>query len=150
MRFLHLADLHLGKTLHKQNLLADQRFILQQILETARTREIDAVLIAGDVYQRNAPSADAMTLFSDFLAALADMQLPVYVISGNHDSAERVAYLSEIAAHSGIRIAGAGSAEVYSYQTEDAYGSLTVHLMPFTAPLPPPVRMCRMPWPLTA
>ncbi|MBR3448869.1 MAG: exonuclease SbcCD subunit D [Oscillospiraceae bacterium] len=135
MRFLHLADLHLGKTLHKQNLLADQRFILQQILETARTREIDAVLIAGDVYQRNAPSADAMTLFSDFLAALADMQLPVYVISGNHDSAERVAYLSEIAAHSGIRIAGADSAAVYSYPAEDAYGSLTVHLMPFTAPL---------------
>ena len=135
MRFLHLADLHIGKALHKQNLLADQRYILQQILEIVRTHQIDAVLIAGDVYQRNAPSSDAMTLFSDFLSALAEMQLPCYIISGNHDSAERVAYLSEIAAQSGIRIAGAGAAEIYSCETEDAYGSLTVHLLPFTAPM---------------
>ena len=135
MRFLHLADLHIGKALHKQSLLADQRYILQQILEIARTHQIDAVLIAGDVYQRNAPSSDAMTLFSDFLSALAEMHLPCYIISGNHDSAERVAYLAEIAAHSGIRIAGACSAEMYSYETADEYGSLTVHLLPFTAPL---------------
>ncbi len=136
MRFLHLADLHIGKALHKQNLLEDQRYILQQILEIARTHQIDAVLIAGDVYQRNAPSADAMTLFSDFLSTVAEMHLPCYLISGNHDSAERVAYLSEIAARSGIRIAGAGAPFVRSYETEDAYGKLTVHLMPFTSPLP--------------
>ncbi len=135
MRFLHLADLHIGKALHKQSLLADQRYILQQILEIARTHQIDAVLIAGDVYQRNAPSSDAMTLFSNFLSALAEMHLPCYIISGNHDSAERVAYLAEIAAHSGIRIAGVCSAEMYSYETADEYGSLTVHLLPFTAPL---------------
>ena len=136
MRFLHLADLHIGKALHKQNLLEDQRYILQQILDIARTHEIDAVLIAGDVYQRNVPSAEAMTVFSDFLSAIAEMHLPCYLISGNHDSAERVAYLSEIAAHSGIRIAGAGTPGVRTYETEDAYGKLTVHLMPFTAPLP--------------
>ena len=135
MRFLHLADLHLGKTLHKQSLLADQRHILQQILEIAGTHRIDAVLIAGDIYQRNAPSADAMTLFSGFLSALAEMKLPCYIISGNHDSAERVAYLAEIAAQSGICIAGAAPAEIDTFETEDAYGRLTVHLMPFTSPL---------------
>lgn len=135
MRFLHLADLHIGKILHKQNLMEDQRYILQQILEIARTRQIDAVLIAGDVYQRNAPSAEAMSLFSDFLSALAAEKMPCYLISGNHDSAERVAYLAPLAAESGIRIAGADGAEIYDYTLTDSFGTLHIHLMPFTTPL---------------
>ena len=135
MRFLHLADLHIGKILHKQNLIEDQKYILQQILNIAKEQHVDAVLIAGDVYQRNAPSSEAMTVFSDFLSALAAMKLPCFLISGNHDSAERVAYLSELAAQSGIQIAPADSAAVYSFPLTDDFGSLTVHLLPFTTPL---------------
>lgn len=135
MRFLHLADLHLGKILHKKSLLEDQIYILQQILEIAQSHKVDAVLIAGDVYQRNAPSAEAMTVFSDFLAELARQHLPCYLISGNHDSAARVAYLSQLAALSGVYISGAEQAEIYTYTAQDDFGEIVLHLLPFTAPL---------------
>ena len=134
MRFLHLADLHIGKVLHRHSMMPDQRHILQQILQIADEQQVDAVLIAGDIYQRNTPSPEAMTVFSDFLADLAEKQLPCYLISGNHDSAERVAYLSALAEQSGIHIAGAESGRIYSYQTEDEYGTLTVHLLPYCTP----------------
>lgn len=135
MRFLHLADLHLGKVLHKRSMLADQVYILRQITEIARAQQVDAVLIAGDIYQRNAPSAEAMTVFSDFLAALAALRLPCYIISGNHDSAARVAYLAPLAALSGVYLSGAEQAEIYTYTAEDAFGKIVLHLLPFTAPL---------------
>ncbi len=135
MRFLHLADLHLGKILHKQNLLEDQKFILEQILQIAAEQQIGAVLIAGDVYQRNAPSAEAMSVFSGFVTALAARHLPCYIISGNHDSAERVAYLAPLAQLSGIFISGADTAKIYTYEIQDAYGEIRLHLMPFTTPM---------------
>ena len=134
MRFLHLADLHLGKVLHKRSFLPDQVFILQQILEIAETEQIDAVLIAGDVYQRSVPSAEAMTAFSDFLTFLSEKKRPCYIISGNHDSAERIAYLSPLAQLSGIYIAGAEPARFYTFSASDAFGEITLHLLPFTAP----------------
>ena len=134
MRFLHLADLHLGKVLHKRSFLSDQVFILQQILEIAETEQIDAVLIAGDVYQRSVPSAEAMTAFSDFLTFLSEKKRPCYIISGNHDSAERIAYLSPLAQLSGIYIAGAEPARFYTFSASDAFGEITLHLLPFTAP----------------
>ena len=135
MRFLHLADLHLGKVLHKQNLLEDQKYILQQILQIAEAHAVDAVLIAGDVYQRNAPSAEAMTVFSDFITELAKRKLPCYIISGNHDSAERVAYLAPLAQLSGVYISGADTAKIYTFTQSDEFGEIALHLMPFTTPL---------------
>lgn len=135
MRFLHLADLHIGKVLHKHNLIEDQRFILKQILEIAATHQIDAVLIAGDVYQRSSPAPEAMTLFADFVTALSDMQLPVFIIAGNHDSAERVAYFSALAEHSGVYIADAAPGTICTHQLKDDYGSLTIHAMNFTTPI---------------
>ncbi len=135
MRFLHTADLHIGKLLHQHSLLSDQKQILQQILEIAQTEQVDALLIAGDVYQRNNPSSEAMALFSSFLSQLAERKLPCYVISGNHDSALRVSYLSEVAAQSGIYIAGSETGTVYSYPARDAYGDLTVHLLSYCTPL---------------
>ncbi|HAG14240.1 MAG TPA: exonuclease sbcCD subunit D [Ruminococcus sp.] len=134
MRLLHLADLHIGKILHKRSLLEDQAYILKQILAIAKEQRIDAVLIAGDVYQRSTPSPEAMTLFSDFLTGLTDLHLPCYLIAGNHDSAERVAYLSALAERSGVYIAGAEQAAVYSYPLEDDFGAVTLHLMPFLTP----------------
>lgn len=135
MRFLHLADLHLGKVLHKQNLLTDQRYILDQILQIADEQHVDAVLIAGDVYQRNTPSAEAMSVFSSFVTSLAERHLPCMIISGNHDSAERVAYLAPLAALSGVYISGADTAKIYQYTLQDAYGEIIIHMMPFTTPL---------------
>ena len=135
MRFLHIADLHIGKVLHKHSLLADQKQVLQQIVCIAETEKADAVLIAGDIYQRNTPSPEAMTVFSDFLAALSQKQIPVYIISGNHDSAARVSYLSEIAEAAGIHIAGTEPGKVYQYLLHDAYGDLTLHLLPHCTPL---------------
>ena len=134
MRFLHLADLHIGKVLHKHSLLPDQDFILRQILSIADEQQPDAVLIAGDVYQRNTPSPEAMTLFSRFLTALAERRLPCYLISGNHDSAERVAYLAGLAELGGIHIAGAEPATIYDYPMQDSFGELTVHLLPYCTP----------------
>ena len=135
MRFLHLADLHIGKLLHTHSLLPDQKDILQQIVRIAKEQAPDAVLIAGDIYQRSAPSPEAMTLFSGFLADLVGLGLPVYLISGNHDSAERISYLSELAANSGVYIAGAGASAVTEFTAQDAFGTVHIHLMPYCTPL---------------
>lgn len=135
MKFLHIADLHIGKMLHKFSMLDDQRKMLAELREIAHTEQVDAVLIAGDVYQRNTPAPEAMTAFSDFLAGLVEDKLPVYLISGNHDSAERVAYLSEIARISGVYIAPPDCTQVTSYPLQDAFGELEIHLLPFCTPM---------------
>lgn len=135
MRFLHLADLHIGKVLHQHSLLPDQIDILQQILAIADEQKVDAVLIAGDIYQRNTPQPAAMTVFSDFLAALSERHLPCFLISGNHDSPERVAYLSALAERSGIYIAGAEAGVICDYPMQDEFGDLTVHLLSYCTPL---------------
>lgn len=134
-RFLHLADLHLGKTLHRYNLLPDQIQTLQFLHGLARERAVDAVLIAGDIYQRSTPAPEAMAAFSTFLAGLAKDGIPCYVISGNHDNATRVAYLSEIVGKSGIHIASAEGAKVDSFSLQDDYGALTLHLLSYCTPM---------------
>lgn len=135
MRFLHIADLHIGKVLHKRSLLDDQIHILNEIVQIAVQQKVDAVLIAGDVYQRSTPAADAMTVFSDFIAALVRMKLPCYIISGNHDSAERVAYFAPLAEMSGVYISGMDTAEVYTHTLTDEFGEIVLHMLPFTSPL---------------
>ena len=92
MKFLHLADLHLGKRVNEFSMLEDQRYILTQILLIIDEERPDAVLISGDVYDRTVPPAEAVQLLDDFLCRLAKRQLQVFLISGNHDSAERVAF----------------------------------------------------------
>ena len=90
MKFLHLADLHLGKTLGDFDLKDDQRYILQQILEIAETKQVDAVLIAGDVFDKTVPSEGAVQILDEFICELVERHLQVYMISGNHDSDERL------------------------------------------------------------
>lgn len=135
MRFLHLADLHLGKVLHQHSLIADQADILQKIYQIAKEQRVDAVLIAGDVYQRSAPAAEAMTLFSDFLAQFSAAGIPCYIISGNHDSAERVAYLAPLAQQAGVFLSGSEPGKFYTHTVADDLGEITLHLLPYTAPL---------------
>ncbi|MFR4318295.1 MAG: metallophosphoesterase family protein [Eubacterium sp.] len=92
MRFLHLADLHLGKKVNEFSMIEDQKYILKQILNIIDEKEVEAVLIAGDVYDKSVPSAEAVILLDDFLNNLAKRQLKTFIISGNHDSPERVGF----------------------------------------------------------
>ena len=102
MRFAHISDLHIGKRLHEVSLLADQAYILEEIRKILRDGKPDAALIAGDIYDKSAPSAEAVRLFDDFLSGLASDGQSVFVISGNHDSAARVAYGGRIMERSGV------------------------------------------------
>ena len=135
MKFLHLSDLHLGKRLNDVSLLEDQRYVLEQAVEVARDQKVDAVLIAGDVYQKASPPGEAMALFNDFLTALVELGCKVFVISGNHDSHLRVSYLSALVRPSGVYISEEFTGKLQQYTLTDAYGPITVHLMPFLKPV---------------
>lgn len=131
MKFLHLGDLHIGKSMGEFNLIHDQRFILDQILDMAKEQEVDAVLIAGDVYDKSIPSEEAVRLFDYFIRRLADMKLKTYVISGNHDSDERLNFGSSLFEANGIYIAAKYEGLLYKQECQDEYGKLNVYLLPF-------------------
>lgn len=104
MRFLHLADLHLGKKLNEYSLKEDQSFVLDQAISLAKQENVDAIVIAGDIYDSSAPSAETMDFYDDFLTKLHQLDLPILIISGNHDSPERLGVASSILKESGIHI----------------------------------------------
>ena len=104
MRFLHIADLHLGKQMNDLLLLDDQEAVLDQIIHIANDEKVDAVLIAGDVYQRTTPQAEAMALFDRFVSRLVDDGRKIFVISGNHDSALRISYFSSLVKNAGVYV----------------------------------------------
>ena len=105
MKFLHLSDLHLGKQMNDVSLLADQEAVLLgQVVPIARRENVDAVLIAGDVYQRATPQAEAVALFDRFVSELAAMGRRVFIISGNHDSAQRISYFSALVRSAGVYV----------------------------------------------
>ena len=134
MKFLHLADLHLGKRVNEFSMLEDQAYILEQILEIVDREQADAVWIAGDVYDRPVPPEEAVRLFDHFLTALAERKKPVFFISGNHDSAERVAFGAQLIAESGIHTAPVYDGNVVPVELEDAYGKICVWMLPFVKP----------------
>ena len=92
MRFAHLSDLHLGKRVCEFSMLEDQKYILMQILKAAKEHQPDGIILAGDIYDKPVPAAEAVQVFDDFLTSLNEMGLIVFMISGNHDSPERVSY----------------------------------------------------------
>ena len=102
MKLIHLSDLHLGKRLNEFSLIEDQKYILTKIINVIDDEKPDAVLIAGDVYDKSVPSAEAVELFDDFIVRMAKRSLQVFVISGNHDSAERLAFGNRLMDRSGI------------------------------------------------
>ena len=106
MRFLHLADLHLGKRLNGFDLLEDQRAVLEQVLALCGEHQVDAVAVAGDIYDVPQPSAAAVLLLDWFLTELARRSIPVLAVSGNHDSAERLDYAGQLLARQGVYLAG--------------------------------------------
>ena len=134
MKFLHLSDLHLGKRLHETLLISDQTAVLSQIIEIVDKEKPDGVLIAGDVYDKSVPSAEAVQLFDDFLVQLAQRNLQVFVISGNHDSAERIAFGAQIMRASGVHLSPVYNGTVAPIVLADAYGEVAVYLLPFIKP----------------
>ena len=134
MKFLHTADLHIGKKLFEMSLIEDQKYILEQIADIAAARQVDAVVIAGDVYDRAVPSTEAVMLLDDFLTGLQEQGIPVIMISGNHDSPERVSFADAILEKQGIYIAGNFQQPLKTVVLEDEHGPVHFVCMPFVKP----------------
>ena len=135
MKLMHLSDLHLGKRLNEFSLAEDQEYILKQILHILEEQRPDGVLIAGDVYDKAVPSTEAVSLFDDFLYQLSQRKLPVFVISGNHDSAERIAFGSRLLDASGIHLSPVYRGQVEPITLSDEFGSVHFWLLPFLKPI---------------
>lgn len=135
MRFIHLSDLHLGKRVNDFSMLEDQQYILTEILQIIDRERPQAVVIAGDVYDKSVPSAEAVALLDDFLVRLAGRGLQVLVISGNHDSPERMAFGGRLMAQSGVHLAPVYGGEVAPVTLADEYGPVKFYLLPFVKPV---------------
>ena len=133
MKFLHIADLHIGRRLNGLSLIEDQRHILEEILSIAC--ECDAVLIAGDVYNRAQPGGEAVRLAGDFLTRLSRLGKPVYMIAGNHDGGDLVAYCASMLADCGIHAAGSFDGTLIRHVLRDEYGEIHLYLLPFIRPV---------------
>lgn len=137
MRLIHLSDLHLGKKLNEASLIDDQRHILARALEVIDAEAPDAVLIAGDVYDKPVPSAEAVGLLDDFLTSLARRNLPVVLISGNHDSAERLAFGRRLLASQSVYLSpayDAAHAVTQPIRLKDSFGTVNLWPLPFLKP----------------
>ncbi len=135
MRFLHTADIHLGKALNGFSLVEDQRHILRQIIDIATRENVDAIVIAGDLYDKTSPSSEAVALLDEFLAETASQRLPCLIIPGNHDSADRVAYASTLLSRQGIHIARPFDGALSHVEFEDEFGTVRLWLLPFLKPV---------------
>lgn len=131
---MHLADLHLGKRVNGFSMMEDQEYILNRILEIMEEEQPDGLLIAGDVYDKTIPPAEAVRLMDDFLTAVAAKNVPVFLISGNHDSAERVAFGHQLMQGSGIWISPVYDGTIRHHTLEDRWGEVNIYLVPFLRP----------------
>ena len=134
MRFLHLSDLHLGKRVNEFSMLEDQAYILKEILNIIDEQKVEAVLIAGDVYDKVIPPAEAVRLLDDFLTRIAARELPVFLISGNHDSAERIAFGSRLMSSRQIYLSPVFESDVEPVTISDRYGEINIYMLPFVKP----------------
>lgn len=139
MKFMHISDLHIGKQLYHYNMRAEQRDILHKMIHIAEDEQTDAILIAGDIYDKSVPSAEAVSVFDEFLTELHALNKEIFVIAGNHDSAERIDYAGEILARHRVHIAGMpprnGSEHLHRTVLADEYGNVNIYLLPFVKPM---------------
>lgn len=135
MKFIHLSDLHLGKRVNEFSMIEDQAYILKEIEGIIGKESPDAVIIAGDVYDKTIPSVEAVALFDGFLKQLARQEVQVFIISGNHDSPERLAFASELIELSGIHIAPVYRGVVRPVTLKDGCGPVNVYMLPFVKPI---------------
>lgn len=134
MKLLHLSDLHLGKRVNGFSMLEDQRVILTQIADLAEEQTVDAVLLAGDLYDKPVPPAEAVTLLDGFLTRLSGGGIPVFAISGNHDSPERLAFATRLLAGEGIHLTAQYQGPQPPFLLQDEYGDVAIYALPYLKP----------------
>lgn len=134
MKLMHLSDLHLGKRVNEFSMIEDQKYILSQIISLLDREKVDGVILAGDIYDKPIPSVEAVQLFDSFLTRLAKRKLPVFVISGNHDSVERVSFGAQLMEREGIYISQVYDGKVQNVVLTDQYGEVCIYLLPFLKP----------------
>ncbi|MGN0598941.1 MAG: exonuclease SbcCD subunit D [Oscillospiraceae bacterium] len=134
MKLMHLSDLHIGKRLNEFSLLDDQSYILDEILRITEEQKPDAAAIAGDIYDKSTPSAEAVALFDSFITRLARLVKPIFVISGNHDSAERIAFGSSLMQTAGVYLSPVYNGAAEPIRVNDEFGSVNIYMLPFIRP----------------
>ena len=134
MRFLHLADLHIGKRVNGFSMIEDQKFVFEQVYNVIENENIDGIIMAGDIYDKPVPSAEAVKLFDEMLTRLVSINLPIFVISGNHDSAERIGFGSDILSAAKVYMSRVYNGNLQKIELEDDYGKINVYLLPFIKP----------------
>lgn len=134
MKIIHLADLHIGKRVNEFSMIDDQKYILNQILEIIDKEKPDAVIIAGDVYDKQVPSIEAVELLDSFISDISKRKTTTFIISGNHDSAERLAFGSSLMAMGKIYISPVYNGKISKYTLKDSFGSANFYLLPFVKP----------------
>lgn len=135
MKLIHLSDLHLGKRIYGYSVMEDQRYILEQILGIVENEKPEGVILAGDLYDKSIPPAEAVRLFDWFLTELSRRNLSVFAISGNHDSAERIAFGSGLMSGKGVHLSPVYDGEVKKVELKDEYGPVCIWLLPFLKPV---------------
>lgn len=135
MKFIHLSDLHLGKRVNEYSMIEDQKYILTKIIDIIDNENPDGVIIAGDIYDKAVPSAEAVQLFDNFLVSLSKRKLQVFVISGNHDSPERIAFASKIMDASGIHMSPVYDGNIVPISMTDEFGIVNIYMLPFIKPV---------------
>ena len=134
MKIIHLADLHIGKRVNEFSMIDDQKYILNQILEIIDKEKPDAVIIAGDVYDKQVPSIEAVELLDSFISDISKRKTTTFIISGNHDSAERLAFGSSLMAMGKIYISPVYNGKISKYTLKDDFGNANFYLLPFVKP----------------
>lgn len=134
MKFIHLSDLHIGKRVNEFSMYEDQEYILAEIIKIIDSEKPDAVLIAGDVYDKSIPPSDAVKMFDSFLYMLSKRNLQVFVISGNHDSPERLSFGSRLIEKSGVHLSPVYNGHIEPIKMEDEYGEVNIYMLPFVKP----------------
>ena len=135
MKLIHLSDLHLGKRVNEFSMLEDQAYILSKIIEIIDAERPEVLILAGDIYDKSVPSAEAVGLFDDFLYRLSQRKLQVFAISGNHDSAERMAFAARLIDGSGVHLSPVYDGHIEPVRLEDEHGAVNFYMLPFVKPL---------------
>lgn len=134
MKLLHISDLHIGKRVNEFSMLEDQKYILDRIIEIAKQEQADGVMIAGDIYDKSVPSAEAVQIFDRFLTGFARLGIKVFAVSGNHDSAERIAFGAQLMKGRGVYLSPVYDGNIEKITLSDEYGALNIYLLPFIKP----------------
>ncbi|NLY21500.1 MAG: exonuclease SbcCD subunit D [Tissierellia bacterium] len=135
MKIIHLSDLHIGKRVNEFSMIEDQKYILNEILHIIDKENPRVVIIAGDVYDKSVPSAEAVELFDEFLFELSERELEILIISGNHDSAERMSFGSRLFGAKGVHISPVYDGKIKEIIIEDEHGAVNFYLLPFVKPI---------------